>query len=203
MRFKINRNARSEPATLTAQKQLKRRRIKRWLLSSTLIIFSCGWLSLAGWPFSNGGPWAGATAQQSEMSPQALAQIDALMKEKESRTGAQRRMDSRLIYALKTRRGEMIAQLASVLRDQSRIIEDAMEHLKHLPAHFRRPFEQHAAQTQRMTPDQGAHSGRAAANYNHIVTHNSVIRSAIACGKAASRSISLPVAGWRKTRRAA
>jgi hypothetical protein len=44
------------------------------------------------------------------MSPEAMAQIEVLMKEKESRTGAQRKMDSRLIYALKTRRGEMIAQ---------------------------------------------------------------------------------------------
>src|SRR5262245_33795907 len=65
--------------------------------------------------------------------------------------------------------GEMIAQLASVLRDQSRIIEDAMEHLQHLPAQFRGLFKQHAAQTQRMTPDQGAHPGRTAANDDYIV----------------------------------
>src|SRR5262245_10062105 len=144
----------------------------------------------------------------------------------------------------------MIAQLASVLRDQSRIIEDAMEHLQHLPAQFRRLFKQHAAQTQRMTPDQGAHPGRAAANDDYIVIrhlnltaeterrrewgtriqgdkvtdrwfflspcllvslspspspclHNSAIKSTIACGKGASRFISLPVAGWRKSRRAA
>src|SRR5215510_6161513 len=63
----------------------------------------------------------------------------------------------------------MIAQLAPVLRDQTRIIEDAMEHLQHLPAQFRRLFKQHAAQTQRMTPDQGAHPGRAAANDDYIV----------------------------------
>src|SRR5215471_9150882 len=63
----------------------------------------------------------------------------------------------------------MIAQLASVLRDQSRIIEDAMVHLQHLPAQFRRLFNQHAAQTQRMTPDQGAHPSRAAANDDYVV----------------------------------
>src|SRR5262249_18778707 len=66
-------------------------------------------------------------------------------------------------------RGEMIAQLASVLRDQSRVIEDAMKHLQHLTAELRRLFEQHAAQTQRMTPDQGAHPGRAASNDDYVV----------------------------------
>jgi hypothetical protein len=92
-------------------------------------------------------------------------------------------------------RGEMIAQLASVLRDQPRVIEYAMKHLQHLTAQFRRLFEQHATQTKRMTPDQGAHPGRAAADNNYVVIHSSDIRSAIACGKAASRFISLPVAG--------
>jgi Subtilase family len=44
------------------------------------------------------------------MSPEALAQIEALLKEKASRTGAQQKMDSQLIYALKMRRGSMIAE---------------------------------------------------------------------------------------------
>jgi hypothetical protein len=109
MMFKMNGNARSKPAILTTQKQLKRRRIMRWLLTSTLIIFSVGGLSLAGWLFSNVVPWAGATSRQGAMSPEALAQIEALIREKESRTGAQRKMDSQLIYELKMRRGEMIA----------------------------------------------------------------------------------------------
>jgi len=39
-----------------------------------------------------------------------MAQIDALIREKESRTGAQRKMDSQLIYELKMRRGAMIAE---------------------------------------------------------------------------------------------
>src|SRR5262245_26243298 len=108
--FKMDRNARSRRATLTTQKQLNRRRVMRWLLTSTLIIFSVGGLSLAGWLFSNGVPGAGATAQQGAMSPEALAQIEALLKEKDSRTGAQLKMDSQLIYALKMRRGAMIAE---------------------------------------------------------------------------------------------
>src|SRR5215475_4442965 len=97
----------------------------------------------------------------------------------------------------------MIAQFAPVLRDQSRIIENAMKHFQRLAAEFRRLFEQHAAQTQRMTPDQGAHPSRAAAYDDYVVIHSSDIRSAIAFGKGASRFISLPVAGWRKTSRAA
>jgi hypothetical protein len=39
-----------------------------------------------------------------------MAQIEALMKEKESREGWQRKMDSQLIYELKMRRGLMIAE---------------------------------------------------------------------------------------------
>ena len=110
MRFKVNRNARSRPTTLTTQKQLNRRRIMRWLLTSTLIIFSGAGLSLAGWLFSNGIPRASATAQQNGISPEALGQIEALLREKGSRTGAQQKMDSQLIYELKMWRGEMIAE---------------------------------------------------------------------------------------------
>jgi subtilase family protein len=110
MMFKMNGNARSRPAILTTQKQINRRRIMRWLLTSTLIIFSVGGLSLAGWLFSNGVPGAGAAAGQSDISPGAMAQIEALIREKDSRTGAQRKMDSQLIYALKMRRGAMIAE---------------------------------------------------------------------------------------------
>src|SRR5262245_66100686 len=104
----MNKHARSKPTILTTQKQSNRLRIKRWLLTSTLIIFSAGGVSLAGWLFSNGVPGAGATAQ--DISPQALAQIQALILEKESRTGTQQKMDSQLIYELKMQRGLMIAE---------------------------------------------------------------------------------------------
>src|SRR5688572_6275922 len=110
MRFKLNRNARSKPAALIAEKQLNRRRITRWLLTSTLIIFSAAGLSLGVWLFSNGVPGAGATAQLNDISPEALAQIEALIREKESRTGVELKMDSQLIYELKMWRGDAIAQ---------------------------------------------------------------------------------------------
>jgi hypothetical protein len=64
MRFKVNGIVRSKPATLTAQKQLNRQRKMRWLLTSTLIIFSVGGLSLAGWLLSKGVPGVGATARR-------------------------------------------------------------------------------------------------------------------------------------------
>src|SRR5215510_1039122 len=107
----MNKHARSKPTTLTTQKQLNRRRIMRWLLTSTLIIFSGAGLSLAGWLFSNGIPRAGAAAQQGDgISADALKQIEALILEKESRTVTQKKMDSQLIYALKMWRREMIAE---------------------------------------------------------------------------------------------
>jgi hypothetical protein len=83
------------------QKQLNRRRITRRLLTSTLIIFSGAGLNLAGWLFSNVVPVAGAATKQNDISPEALKQIEALLKEKASRTGAQQKMDSQLIYELK------------------------------------------------------------------------------------------------------
>src|SRR5262245_42747783 len=106
----MNKHARSKPAILTTQKQSNRQRIKRWLLTSTLIIFSGAGLSLAGWLFSNGIPGASATAQEGPISSQAMEQIVALMKEKETRTGAQQKIGSQLIYALKMRRGASIAE---------------------------------------------------------------------------------------------
>ena len=56
-------------------------------------------------------------AQQSDgLSPQVVAQINALMAEKASRTPAQRKMDSQLVYAAKMARGEQIASNVATLR---------------------------------------------------------------------------------------
>ena len=46
---------------------------------------------------------------QTDIAPSALAQIDALMREKASRTAVQQKIDSQLVYAIKMRRGEPIA----------------------------------------------------------------------------------------------
>src|SRR5262245_61674771 len=104
MRFKMNIYARSKPITLTTQKQLNLRRMMRRRLNLALIIVSGAGLSLAGWLFSNVVPGAGAAAKQNDISPEALKQIEALLKEKESWTGAQEKIASPLIYELKMRR---------------------------------------------------------------------------------------------------
>src|SRR5262245_38436125 len=109
MRFKVNRNSVSRPAPSTTQKHLTRRLIMRRLLTSTLIIFSVAGLSLAGWLLSNRISGAGAAGTQDEISPQAMAQIEALLMEKLSRAGTQRKIDSQLIYEIKMRRGEPVA----------------------------------------------------------------------------------------------
>src|SRR6476661_4674065 len=44
-----------------------------------------------------------------DISPQALAQIDALLAEKEARTAAQRKIDSQLIYQWKMEDGQPLA----------------------------------------------------------------------------------------------
>lgn len=45
-----------------------------------------------------------------QISPEAARQIEALMEEKESRTPAQRKIDSQLLYTIKMERGESIAR---------------------------------------------------------------------------------------------
>ncbi|HEY8228573.1 MAG TPA: S8 family serine peptidase [Pyrinomonadaceae bacterium] len=55
------------------------------------------------------GASAAAQAEENGISPEALAQIEALILEKESRTPTERKMDSQLIYELKMDRGEAVA----------------------------------------------------------------------------------------------
>jgi hypothetical protein len=62
------------------------------------------------------GRVAGATAQQGAISSGALEQIKALIMEKESWTGPRQKIDSQLIFEIKMRRGEMIAQGVRTLR---------------------------------------------------------------------------------------
>ena len=59
---------------------------------------------------------AAAAQQSGGLSPQVAAQMDALMAEKASRTPAQRKMDSQLVYAAKMARGEQIAPNVATLR---------------------------------------------------------------------------------------
>ena len=52
---------------------------------------------------------SGVAAQGESISPAALAQIEALIREKESRVGSHLKIDSQLIYEIKMDRGEAIA----------------------------------------------------------------------------------------------
>jgi len=54
-------------------------------------------------------PSAGPAAQSNALSPGMLAQIEAMEREKAARSGVQRKLDSQLIYELKSWRGEPIA----------------------------------------------------------------------------------------------
>src|SRR6185295_2908005 len=68
----------------------------------------------------------------SDISPDALAQIGALLGEKESRTPAQQKLSSRLVYAIKMARGEAIApgvarldvKIATAATDANRVTVD-------------------------------------------------------------------------------
>ena len=59
--------------------------------------------------FAPGQPHSAASAPQRRVQVEALQQIQALEDEKESRTPAQRKIDSQLLYAIKMHRGESIA----------------------------------------------------------------------------------------------
>src|SRR5215203_1983052 len=51
-----------------------------------------------------------------QVSPEALQQIAAMIQEKESRTAAQKKIDSRLLYKIRMERGEPIANGVPGLR---------------------------------------------------------------------------------------
>jgi hypothetical protein len=67
---------------------------------------------IVGWSASSPGARVDAQGPQNvltDIAPSALAQIDALIQEKEARTPAQQKIDSQLIYGTRMSRGEPIA----------------------------------------------------------------------------------------------
>lgn len=66
---------------------------------------------------------AQSVADDKTISPQALKQIEALTREKESRTPAQRKIDSRLLYTVKMARSEAIADGVPTLETDLRVDE--------------------------------------------------------------------------------
>jgi hypothetical protein len=75
--------------------------MKKFAFAALALLFAGG-LRLGAMPQQTAG-------QPADISPEALAQIDALIREKESRTPTQQKMDSQLIYELKMRAGAPIA----------------------------------------------------------------------------------------------
>src|SRR5205809_562311 len=88
---------------------------RRWILSILLLLIALAAGSSSGLaqraPLQRGqDPQQNQPQSVDDLSPQALGQIAALMDEKASRTPAQQKMDSQLVYAVKMARGEAIAQ---------------------------------------------------------------------------------------------
>jgi hypothetical protein len=82
------------------------RRFLVTLVGVAAIFAALAWAPPAAW-WSH--PATVIAAQDPGISPEALAQIDALIAEKESRTGTALKMDSQLLYELKMQRGQPIA----------------------------------------------------------------------------------------------
>jgi hypothetical protein len=83
---------------------------KRRMVVLALLISLCGIAIVAsGALLSSSVPKAAAAAQSSDISPEAMAQIAALLQEKMNRTGTQQKMDTQLLYELKMDRGQAIA----------------------------------------------------------------------------------------------
>ena len=90
-------------------KKTKRRKIALSLLPSILTCICLVSMMVAG-VFWAKIPKLNAAAQiQNGISPEALAQIEALIREKDSRSGVQTKIDSQLIYELKMRNGQAVA----------------------------------------------------------------------------------------------
>ncbi|HEY6807011.1 MAG TPA: S8 family serine peptidase [Pyrinomonadaceae bacterium] len=98
------------------QNRRKRRNHNRALVFSLLVVMLTLAVVASGALFSNGIRKATASQALDDISPEALAQIDALIREKESRTGAQTKIDSQLIYQTKIDRGQMVADSVSTLQ---------------------------------------------------------------------------------------
>src|SRR6266446_4877404 len=79
--------------------------------SSVLIalLLLSGMIVGMAWQFAGPGRAVVSAQDTSRISDTAIQQIQALMSEKESRTPAQQKIDSQLLYAIKMRRGQGVA----------------------------------------------------------------------------------------------
>src|SRR2546427_1242211 len=85
--------------------------IHRFLYSALACAIAMGTVSSGSRLHANAGqePQAQAQAQAAGIAPEALAQIDALIREKDARSPVHRKIDSQLLYELKMKTGRSIA----------------------------------------------------------------------------------------------
>ncbi len=106
------------------KKRAQRSKTKRYQLNWIIAGLSLMAFCLSMIMFSGRGSQAAASAQSTnDLSESALQQIQALVDEKQSRTPAQQKMDSQLIYALRQNRGMAVANGVQSLR--TRVVIDA------------------------------------------------------------------------------
>jgi len=92
----------------------------------TIILVSfCGIALVAnGALFSKDTSKTQAATQEPDISPEAMAQIEALLREKASRTQTEQKMDTQLLYELKMDRGETIADGVQSLETDVQVSDD-------------------------------------------------------------------------------
>jgi hypothetical protein len=121
---KMFSNPKTRPDFSEKKKRAQRSKTKRYQLNWIIAGLSLMAFCLSMIMFSGRGSQAAASAQSSNGISDAVAQqIQALVDEKQSRTPAQQKMDSQLIYALRQNRGIAVANGVQTLR--TRVVIDA------------------------------------------------------------------------------
>src|SRR5262245_30209269 len=109
----MNKN-RTRPTSRSQNRPTRRDHTRALVLF--FVVVACLLLVASGALFSSGIRKATASQALDDISPEALAQIDALIREKESRSDVQKKIDSQLIYQTKMDRGQVVADSVSTLQ---------------------------------------------------------------------------------------
>src|SRR5947208_7386183 len=83
--------------------------IHRFLYSTLACAIAVGTVSSSSRLHANAGQEPQAQARAADIAPEALAQIEALIREKDMRSPVHRKIDSQLLYELKMKTGRSIA----------------------------------------------------------------------------------------------
>ncbi|HLG16158.1 MAG TPA: S8 family serine peptidase [Blastocatellia bacterium] len=114
----INKGTGARARSASKRAGSRKRNISVWQLAVLGIcltaIISWAVLTVGGTRRAQAAPEPGQ-GNQGKIADSALRQIQALLDEKESRTPAQQRIDSQLLYAMRQRRGERVADSVETL----------------------------------------------------------------------------------------